>query len=232
MVPFSAETAPIRVVENSFILKRAGQQTPFPNAVNLITITVRSNVPFQLDDVIVISGLVGARPLPSMLFVNDYARVQLSANGISEDFRLFSHDGSTNQKGTGSWMQCNSDGRTCNFEGACSSSELHLRVAQSIESGRSLIFSFPLVNPVKDSPIAVIPGQDVVCRTCSAPATLLISATRGSNTQFVKPSPFSLDAIRVPDVSVGLQAGEAQVLVIRSRSMIISRIAQSNNQVK
>jgi len=230
MVPFSAETAPIRVVENSFILKRAGQQTPFPNAVNLITITVRSNVPFQLDDVIVISGLVGARPLPSMLFVNDYARVQLSANGISEDFRLFSHDGSTNQKGTGSWMQCNSDGRTCNFEGACSSSELHLRVAQSIESGRSLIFSFPLVNPVKDSPIAVIPGQDVVCRTCSAPATLLISATRGSNTQFVKPSPFSLDAIRVPDVSVGLQAGEAQVLVIRSRSMIISRIAQSNNR--
>jgi hypothetical protein len=220
MVPFSAETAPIRVVENSFIVKQAGQQTPFPNAVNLITITIRSNVPFQLDDVIVISGLVGARPLPRMLFVSDYARVQLSANGIWEDFRLFSHDGSDNERGTGSWMQCNSDGRTCNFEGACSSSELHLRVAQSVESGRNLTFSFPLVNPVKDSPMAVI----------SAPATLLISATRGSNTEFVKPSPFSQDAIRVPDVSVGLQAGEAQVLVIRSRSMIISRIAQSNNR--
>ena len=220
MVPFSAETAPIRVVENSFVLKKAGQQSSLPNDLNTVTVTVKSNIPFQPGDVIVISGLVGARPLPNVLFVDDYARVELSANGDSTDFRLFSHDGTQEERGTGSWMQCNSDGRTCNFEGACSSSELHLRVFQSIDSGTDLTFSFPLVNPVKDSSAVLM----------SEPATLLISATRGSDQEFVKPSSFLLDADRVPDVSVGLQAGEARVLQIRSRSMIISRIAQSENR--
>jgi hypothetical protein len=198
-------------------LKQAGQLTPFPDAANLVTVTVRSDTAFQPGDVIIISGLVGARPLPDVIFKDDYARVVLTANGPSNDHLLFHHRGSPRDTGNGIWMQCDANSHTCNLEDYYTSSELHLAEALLIESGRKFSFAFSLINPVR--------GSGAV----SAPARLTISAWRGDS-HLIQTSEFEQDGIRVPNVSSGLSAGDAKVLVVRMRSYYNIRSDRSTSR--
>jgi hypothetical protein len=52
---------PLRVFPPQFVLLRAGQQLPYPCALNIITVTVAANVPMQPGSGVVLSGITGAR---------------------------------------------------------------------------------------------------------------------------------------------------------------------------
>ena len=130
------------------------QLTNLPDAVNHISVTLQSNVPFESKDRIIISGLVGSRPLPEVLFVDDFGQLSLIQHGVSQDHLLFSRPTGTLEQGfiagTGAWMQCNSKSLTCNIEKSCESSELHLEVISRIDAGTTLTFKFPLINPAEE----------------------------------------------------------------------------------
>jgi len=101
----SNDVKPIRVEENNFVIKKAGQSTPFPEAENHITVTLQSNTPFQEDDVIIIKGLVGAGSLPDVPIDGtsddeDQARMQLLPHGSSNDYQLFKYSRQAGDTGT------------------------------------------------------------------------------------------------------------------------------------
>jgi hypothetical protein len=110
--------------------------------------------------------------------------MQLLPHGSSNDYQLFKYSRQAGDTGTAAWRQC-SQGKTCNGERPCDSSELHLHVASSIDSGHELTFTFRFINPITDTS-AGNEGNN-------SAATLKTSATRGSNTNFVREKVMTLE---------------------------------------
>ena len=198
--------------QNQFILKRASQTSNLPDSLNRVSVTLSGNIAFRAYDMVIISGLVGARSLTDILFIEDYGTVSLLPNPdhngvVKQDRNLFSRPSAASgawSPGTGAWMQCNSEGKTCNAEISCVSSEIHLQLTGHVAAGQNLTFAFQLLNPSKP----YTPGDSLT------PMKLQVHAKRGLASLIAKAEFES--QVEIPSVL--------------DRSLISAMIAQSNSR--
>ena len=71
----AGDSAPLRIIAPSFVVRKLGQKIPYPGAANIITVTLAVNVDLLSSDSskITLQGLYGAATPDSSLAISDDA---------------------------------------------------------------------------------------------------------------------------------------------------------------
>jgi len=139
--------APLKVIAPMFLQRDIVQTTPYPHAPNIMTVTLRANIPLTVGTLITLSNLDGGIAADSII----------TLTGTNAD-RFNNSIGISGSTSSGSWDQ--------------DAKKLTLIVATEIAAGVASVFNFQLTNPSCEQPSPVVCLRasriETACLDCAA----------------------------------------------------------------